>query len=210
MYMLYIDNIQFPVAPGRIVTEMETDNKMHSMVDGRWINALGGRCLKKFAFELLLPMQKYPFAQYDAGFCDAEYYLEKLYEMASENKAVDFELYKKHPGASVTYLTSMKVVFEKMEVKESAENGGDVVVSLVLREYRSVESKVVTGNTSTYEEREIDYTPPKAYIVQDGDNLWYISKKFLGDGARYKYLADINGIKKPYTIYRGQEIRLGE
>jgi nucleoid-associated protein YgaU len=44
------------------------------------------------------------------------------------------------------------------------------------------------------------------YIVQAGDTLWAIAKRFLGDGSRYRELARRNGISNPDLIYPGQVI----
>lgn len=43
------------------------------------------------------------------------------------------------------------------------------------------------------------------YTVQKGDTLSKIGKKF---GIPWKNIAELNGIKSPYTIYVGQKIRL--
>ena len=210
MYMLYIDNVLFPVAPGKIVTDTQADNKTYSLIDGSWVNVPGGRGLRKISFELLLPMKKYPFAQYDAFYCDGEYYVEQLNRIAAESEPVEFEVYKSYADSDVTYLDSMKVIVEKLSVIEDAKNAPDITVSVVLREYRSVESKVATAKKESYVSREDNYTLPQTYTVQKGDSLWLISKRFYGDGAQFTYLAEINSIKKPYTIYSGQQLKLRE
>lgn len=49
------------------------------------------------------------------------------------------------------------------------------------------------------------------YVVKKGDNLCGISKDWLGDGRRYKEIADLNGIKEPFCyIYPGQTLILPE
>ncbi len=208
MYMLYIDDVLFPVAPEKIVIETETDNNMYSMVDGSHIIRSGGCALKRISFELLLPMKKYPFAYYDAKYCDGEYYVEQLGRIAEKNVPVDFDLYRSYAGSDSVYLTSMKVLAEKISVIEDARNAPDIVVSVVLREYRSVETKVVAEKSEQAAKREYSYEVPETYTVQAGDSLWLISKRFYDDGSRYTYLAEINSIKKPYTIYTGQTLKL--
>lgn len=53
--------------------------------------------------------------------------------------------------------------------------------------------------------------PPQAkthashYVVQRGDTLYSIAWQH---GLTYRQLADINGIRPPYTIYRGQRLRV--
>jgi nucleoid-associated protein YgaU len=48
-----------------------------------------------------------------------------------------------------------------------------------------------------------------AYKVQSGDTLMGISRKlFDGDAQYWDEIAELNGIKAPYTIYPGQELEL--
>lgn len=209
MYMLYIDHVLFPVAPEKIVTVTEVGNKTVELVDGSFVSRIGGRGLKKISFELLLPMCQYPFAQYENGFRDAGYYMDELERIVSENKPVWFDVYRTFPDMNKTYLTNMLVLPEKVSVTEDAENGMDMKASVVLCEYRSIETKIVPEK-SGYTQREDTYVVPDTYTVKSGDSLWLIAKKELDDADMYTYLARINSIKAPYTIYPGQVIKLRE
>ena len=46
---------------------------------------------------------------------------------------------------------------------------------------------------------------PEYYVVQGGDTLYSIAWHL---GVNYRELASLNGIRSPYTIYRGQRLRL--
>jgi lipoprotein NlpD len=46
---------------------------------------------------------------------------------------------------------------------------------------------------------------PPVYVVRRGDTLYSIAWEY---GLDYRHIARINGIKRPYTIYVGQRIRL--
>lgn len=46
------------------------------------------------------------------------------------------------------------------------------------------------------------------YIVQKGDNLWNIAKRFLGSGSRCYEIARKNNIKNPNLIYPGQTLKI--
>ena len=210
MYMLYIDDVLFPVAPGKIVTETEMDNNLYPLVDGSWVGKSGGRKPRKISFELLLPMREYPFAYYEGKYCDAEYYIEHLNRIAEKSEAVDFDLYRSYKGSDSVYLTSMKVMLEKINVIEDAKNLPDITVGVVLREARWVESRVAQETSVAKTERQDTFTLPETYTVKKGDSLWLISKLVYGDGAQFEYLAALNGIKKPYTIYTGQVLKLRE
>lgn len=44
--------------------------------------------------------------------------------------------------------------------------------------------------------------------VERGDSLWGIAQTYLGNGTKYTYLAQLNGISSPYYIYVGQTIKI--
>ena len=58
-------------------------------------------------------------------------------------------------------------------------------------------------------------TPPEAvkepehtvYVVKRGDNLWNIARKYLGNGARYKEIMSLNGMKTS-SIYPGTKLKI--
>lgn len=45
------------------------------------------------------------------------------------------------------------------------------------------------------------------YVVKKGDTLWGISKKFLGDGSRYKEIKTLNGLLSD-LIFPGQKLKI--
>jgi cytochrome b involved in lipid metabolism len=49
---------------------------------------------------------------------------------------------------------------------------------------------------------------PLIHKVEKGEGLWHIAVKELGDGERWRELADANAIEKPYVLYVGQEIKI--
>ena len=53
-------------------------------------------------------------------------------------------------------------------------------------------------------ESEPTYT---TYVVKDGDTLWLIAKKLLGNGNRWSEIANLNGIKGT-IIYAGQKLKI--
>ena len=54
------------------------------------------------------------------------------------------------------------------------------------------------------QESEPTYT---TYVVKDGDTLWRIAKKLLGNGNRWPEIANLNGIKGT-IIYAGQKLKI--
>ncbi len=44
--------------------------------------------------------------------------------------------------------------------------------------------------------------------MRKGDCLWAIAKRELGDGTRYREIAEKNGIADPSRIFPGQVLKL--
>ena len=52
-----------------------------------------------------------------------------------------------------------------------------------------IESRIISENISTLKSA---VAKPEKYVVQEGDSLWRISAKLLGDGNRYHEILKIN------------------
>lgn len=45
------------------------------------------------------------------------------------------------------------------------------------------------------------------YLRANGDTLWAIAKKYLGNGSRYKEIVSLNGLKSN-VIYSGMKLKI--
>lgn len=96
------------------------------------------------------------------------------------------------------------------------EIGGDVgtiYFTLTLKEYRKPTVRKITVSDSTAvisdENSRVDNrTTESSYTVASGDCLYNIAKAKLGDGSKWTEIAELNGIKSPYTIYANQTLKL--
>lgn len=71
-----------------------------------------------------------------------------------------------------------------------------------------LEVKPTVIQTETQVKREVQQKEEINYIVKKGDTLWNIASKYLGDGKKYKQIAQENGVKNPNLIYPGQVFRI--
>lgn len=78
---------------------------------------------------------------------------------------------------------------------------------------RAFDQKTVATSVVEKSEAIVEINPKKTdetrtYIVEDGDNLWNISKKFLGDGRRFEMLFEANRdrIGAGFLIHPGEEL----
>jgi len=92
---------------------------------------------------------------------------------------------------------------ESYTIDEDAEQYGiDASVSLSLKQYRSYGTATGSIQIEQYGQsasisNKRDTTgkqTAKSYTVKKGDTLWNICKKELGDGTKYKEIAQKNGI----------------
>lgn len=79
-------------------------------------------------------------------------------------------------------------------------------------EYAKPQGRItMKENPAAHETQTQVVAPPTAlYIVQKGDCLWNIAKRFLGSGASWMQIYKLNTdiIKNPNLIYVGQELRV--
>jgi nucleoid-associated protein YgaU len=144
------------------------------------------------------PAGEYPFAGVSVEPGEAA---EQLKKMMQEGKPVVFSI------SDVRAPLQMEVTIEKLQLWEEAGEDGCVYYELELQEYRSAQASVVSSSGGSVRSEESQ--APGTYIVQEGDTLWAIAKKYLGDGSRYGEIAAASGIGNPNLIYPGQELVIG-
>ena len=220
MYNLFLDGVQFPVAPSRITTRINNKNETLILMNEGEVNVLKKPGLTDIEFEVLLPNVKYPFAVYPSGFQPATHYLEKLEQLKVNQAPFSFIVNRLMPNGNLLFDTNMKVSLEEYEIQEDVEeNGFDIVISVKLKQYRAYGNKklVIKNETTTTKQATVE-TPrdttntvtAKTHKVVKGDTLWAICKKYYGTVSRSmtNELAKKNGIKNPDLIFPGQVIKL--
>lgn len=82
-------------------------------------------------------------------------------------------------------------------------------ISVTLTEASDLEISVgpTTGGAAE-SEPEPEGVTNQTYTVKSGDILWSIAVKFLGDGKRWKEIADLNGITDPRTLQVGKVLKI--
>lgn len=96
MYSMYIQDVLFPVTPGKITYKIGNNNKTITLINEGEVNLIKTPGLTEITIdELLLPVyQEYPFSQYEHGFETAAYYLDYLEKWKKSKKPVSFKLFK--------------------------------------------------------------------------------------------------------------------
>jgi LysM repeat protein len=166
--------------------------------------------LAEYSFECEFPHTPLHYVETSGGFKDADFYLRLFEQWRKEKVPVRF-IASNGIGDDINTL----VLIEELTVTEKAGEEGDKYASFKLLEYREYGKKsvvVVQSNKATVKKES---TTPKVnpksngvHVVQPGDTLWAIAKKYYGNGAQYTKIFNANKdkIKNPNLIYPGQKL----
>ena len=226
MYMFFMGAIPLPVPPSKLEIKTKSRNKTIDLLNDGEVSILKEAGLAEISFTALLPRHKLPFSS--PAHLDPSVYLKQFEYLKSEKKVFQFIVVRTLPNFAPLKPTNIKCTLEDFTVIEDASNGLDVTVNITLKQYKEAGLKevkiinevIATGlsvagsimATASIAITRSKETAPKhkTYIVKKGDSLWNISKKELGDGARWKEIYNLNKdkIKNPDLIYPDQKLTL--
>lgn len=221
-YIFYLDGILVPITPSSITTKINNKNKVVTLINDGDFNILKEEGLKEFTFDMCLPAYKYPFAR--GVLLPINYYLNMLSFLKNSKKPFRFIVIREGAVGSSGYNTTILVSLENYEIKEDAGNGRDVVVSVTLKEYKNVNSTLfkyvnigaqaigaalsVATFIFTKTRDSSSKKSQRTYKVKEGDTLYIIAKKELGDANKCNFLKELNKLSSIHDIRVGQVIRL--
>lgn len=215
MYRLYLKQdgkqILLPVTPAEMETKTGNQNKTVYILNFGEMNLAKKPGLQEIRFMVLLPGRRYSFVQTEDGFHEPEYFLNYFKEYKAAAKPVQLILFRRMADGTQLFCGNMEVLLEEYTVTEKGGEQGDFWVEMHWKEWKAAKSirYSIKGNTMVEQGQERQAKQPAAtYTVQKGDCLWNIAKKQLGDGTRYKEIAQKNGIANPNRIYPGQVLKL--
>lgn len=218
MYLCYIDGILMPVAPSKINTKIKNKNRTITLINEGEANILKSAGLQEISFNMMIPAYKYPFALYLGGiFLPISYYLEILDRLKNSKKPFQLIIIREGVLGALGFDTNLKVSLEDYQILEDAGNGRDITVSIKLKQYQEKTKTVVRvatavgGGTVKYileKVRDSSKKIEKTYKVKEGDTLYTIAKKQLGNGEKYRDLITLNKLGNSSDIEVGQVIRL--
>lgn len=215
MYIVYFGAVPFPLAPERIKTTINGRNETVDLLNEGQVNILRSPGLSEFEFDLFIPHDRLPAGYYPTGFQKPEYYLTVFETLQTGKKPFQLIIMRKS-GQRTLFTTNISASLESYELDEDAEEGGDLIVSVKLKQYKQFKAKQIKidtakGTGTTSKGRDASSSPSAGtYTVKRGDSLWAIARTYLGNGARYKEIFNLNKdkIKNPSLIYVGQVFKL--
>ena len=219
MYRIYLKQgalqALLPVTPAEIRTRTESRNKAVYILNFGEMNLAKKPGLQEISFTVLLPGRVYSFVQTEGIFHEPEFYLNLFSEYKAAGKTVQLIVFRRLADGTQIFCGNMEVLLEDYTVTEKGGEQGDFWVELRWKEYRGAKSirydmKTEGGQTALIEQGQAreSRTPTGTYTVRKGDCLWAIAKRELGDGTRYREIAEKNGIADPSRIFPGQILKL--
>lgn len=230
-YFVYMKDIVLPVTPSKIEYKINGRNETFDLINGGEFNQIKSSGLTEISFESMIPQVRYPFAYYPGKYHGAKYYLDKFENLKKAKKPFEFEVERSTPNFKGLFDTSLLVTLENYTITEDVEEGMDVIVSFELKQYVNYGIEVITeikdssGNkkkTSKKQSIRAQKEVADSYIVKQGDSLWKIAKKELGDSSKRTSIYNLNktvietaakkhGRKSSsngYWIYPGTKLKL--
>lgn len=194
-YFQYEDTVlELPITPPELETKIGSNNEKVSLINGGDVNILKSPTLTEIEFEARFPMRQYP---YGRQFLPFQTYFDFFKDLKENKKMFRF---------IVTRLgdwdTNLLMALEEMNIKESHDEGDDVIIEFSLRQAKEYGVKTLSSDkptsTSTADKnapkRDTTNCPTKkdtAYTIKDTDTLYTLAQKYYDDGemweAIYKY-----------------------
>lgn len=217
-YVFYLGDMMLPVTPAKLTMKINNQNETMTLINEGEVNLLKDPGLTDIEFDMYIPQQEVPYAQYENGFQGAFYFMERIKELKTQKRPFQFIVTRTTPGGAGLFDTNMKVSLEEYQIKEDAKEGLDLVVSIDLKQYRDYSVKtcqISSDSVKLQTNRDAGAGQPdtsngQTYTVQKGDCLWEIAKKYYGNGSDYQKIfgANRDQITNPNLIYPGQVLTI--
>lgn len=169
MYYFYLGTMMLPVPPPKMTVKIGNKNKTISLINEGEINILKTPGLQDISFDVLLPNQDYPFADYaqtiggmaygllsqtrigqrlssilgNPSYQPAEYFAEAIRVLKNGKIPVRLIITRMKPDFTMLFDTNMLVSVESCDMLEDAKEGFDLKCALRLKEYREYGTKEV-------------------------------------------------------------------
>ena len=210
-YTFYFDDgntlMTLPITPEDLTIKVGSKNEVVTLISEGDVNILKSPSLIEVSFDARFPMRKYPYSKTHKSFKSYYNFFSKL---KTKKKSFQFVVTRTTPAGKRTWDTDLTMSLETFQLKESANEGDDVIVSFTLKQYKSYGVKKLpipknnksgsggnkkpssTSTSNTSRDSSNKTSNDKKYTVKNGDCLWNIAKKFYGDGSKWTKIYKAN------------------
>lgn len=134
-YILYIDDMEIPVTPAEIKTEQKSKNDFYSLINGNTFTALRKPALKEWSFDFYAFSKRHPFVE---TFISQDVIKEKLDTLKKEKRVFQFIVLRATSDVSLKNSFCFYMTLEDYSIRESADIGTNIIISLKLKEYQPI------------------------------------------------------------------------
>lgn len=216
--------VQLPVNPEDVTITGGANNSTSDTVGQGEINDLGFPTLKELTISSFFPKSYNGELYINTGgdFRDPDFYIKFFEDIKKDREPfriiitdINVNMLVSIENFEYTYQYGTDDVDYSLELKEYKEHnirvlkpsGSGYVTS------DSVQQVASASVTNTNSNRSIERSIPKTYTVVQGDNLWKIAQKYLGDGSRWQEIYTYNNNKSiiggnPNLILPGMELSI--
>lgn len=185
---------------------VESPHSLHSFttIESGEVLAIGKKKLKTMSITSFFPAKEYPFL-ITKDIKEPFQCVEMINKWKESNKPIRVVIV----GTDV----NLAMGIESFSYGRSDGDGsGDVAFVLELTEYsflNTPRSKVESKKTELSERPEEKIRQEgTTHNVQKGDTMWDMAEKYLGDGNRWREIAEINGMKDGWDLKVGVDIKI--
>lgn len=163
LYRIYINDLEFPIAPHEILTKPKLKNRLLDIIDGEY-TLIKKRGLTDFELDVRLPLHTdMPYVTAQAPLSQ-QYYLTYLEELVRQELAFEWTVIRPDLPSTNNLDSESNVrlaTLEDYEIYEAAENNGDIILRLKLKQYipLTVDTTVLEEDRTEgvlYEHTEVD------------------------------------------------------
>ena len=195
------DVLTFPITPSELSIKVGSNNKVVTLINEGDVNILKSPSLIEVEFEARFPMRKYP---YSREVMDFKNYFDKFKELKEKKKSFRFIVARTTLKDKRSWDTNLLVALEDFELKESADEGDDVIIAFKLKQFKPYGVKRLDISKYGVSKPKFTISSPsrsgsnssggssQAYVVKSGDCLWNIAKKFYGNGGLWTKIYNAN------------------
>lgn len=203
-----------PVLPEKIELSEGGTNKTYDVINLGEVNTIGKPKLTDISFESFFPKNKGSYVTTEK-LLEPIVYIKMIKDWRDANQKI--RLILTGDGIQINDLFTI----ENFKFREESGQVGDIHYSIEFKRYKNyVVKKVaaihhVSGAAIPFDkdvvpERPVEKVQSKTHTVVSGDTLFFIAKRHLGDGNRWREIYNLNKdvIKIPEKIYPGQVFKL--
>ena len=212
------DVLTLPITPSELTIEVGSKNKVITLINEGDVNILKSPSLIEVKFDARFPMRQYPYARQFEKF---ETYWNKFKELKESKKPFRFIVARTNPRGVGTWDTNILVALEEIKLKESVDDGDDVIVTFNLKQFKEYGVRTInlpsanpkpTTSTSTTNRNDGNQTSTTRYhTVTSGDTLWKLARKYYGDATKWSviYTANVTVIEQAAKSHGKQSSSTG-